>query len=63
MERMWVNQPSTLQPDHELHGTNVLMDDSTDKDYPDVYFLSGPVVAQKMAKLSLSKGWKPVVPN
>ena len=22
--RMWINQPSTLQPLHHLHGTNVL---------------------------------------
>ncbi len=58
LKRMWVNQPSTLQPDHKLHGTCVLADFSTEfKRVIDVYFLSGPAHSQRIAILSLSEGW------
>jgi len=61
MKRMWINQPSTLQPHHALHGTNVLMveppDDEERTDIREVYFLSGPVHSQKMSILALSEGW------
>jgi hypothetical protein len=56
LARMWVNQPSSLQPYHGLHGTNVLA-------YPEygdvmrVYFLCGDVVSQQMSKAALSTGW------
>lgn len=56
MKRMWINQPSTLQPLHHLHGTNVL----ASHDYSDtwtIYFLSGPVVSQQILILALSDGW------
>jgi len=55
--RMWVNQPSTLQPDHALHGVNVLMLDEPG-DYVYVWFVSGPIVSQRIARLSLSAGWR-----
>lgn len=54
--RMWVNQPSTLQPHHHLSGTNVLAI-REDNDYYRVYFLSGATISMRMSKLSLSKGW------
>jgi len=57
MRRMWIDQPSTLQPLHKLHGTNVLVVDDTDKCYR-AYFLSGDVVSQQVPKLALSEGWK-----
>lgn len=54
--RMWVNQPSTLQPLHHLHGTNVL----AATDYGDTYrifFLSGDVISQQAPRNALSAGW------
>ena len=56
LQRMWVNQPSTLQPHHDLHGTNVLAHLEYD-DTMRVYFLSGPVISQQMSRLALSDGW------
>lgn len=56
-KRMWINQPSTLQPFHHLHGTNVLVMPESDSLYR-VYFLSGDVISQQMTKLALSEGWK-----
>lgn len=58
VKRMWINQPSTLQPLHHLHGTNVL----AEIEYGDtlrIYFLSGDVVSQHANKLWLSEGWQP----
>lgn len=51
--RKWINQPSTLQPLHELHGTNVLYDASEEV----IYFLSGPVISQQIIPIVLSDGW------
>jgi hypothetical protein len=56
IERMWVNQPSTLQPDHKWHGTRVLAV-MTEESIVDVYLLSGDIVSLKMFKSALSKGW------
>lgn len=55
-KRMWVNQPSTLQPDHKLHGSLVYAADTGEK-YIDIYFLNGPAISQRIARLSLSEGW------
>ena len=54
--QMWVNQPSTLQPLHHLHGTNVL----AVHEYGDIwriYFLSGDVPSQRAPRAALSRGW------
>jgi hypothetical protein len=62
IDRKWINQPSTLQPLHEYHGTNVLAEKLPTGDYC-VYLLSGekfgitPVPAR-----SLSPGWAPTNP-
>lgn len=57
IDEMWVNQPSTLQPDHELHGKNVLTLDLEDgDDHVDILVLSGSVSSQRIARSSLSKG-------
>lgn len=56
MKRMWINQPSTLQPHHDLHGVNVL----AQREYGDtfrVWFLTGDVVSQQMFGSTLSDGW------
>lgn len=58
IKRMWINQPSTIQPFHELHGQNVLAvtEPECDKIFR-IYFLSGPVVSQRIHSSALSKGW------
>ena len=59
IKRMWVNQPSTLQPYHQFHGRRVLADlsDKTFEHSVSVYWLEGPVENQQMLKSSLSDGW------
>jgi hypothetical protein len=42
IRRMWINQPSTSQPLHHLHGTNVLAvedDRGAIKERPQVWIL------------------------
>ena len=56
IKRMWINQPSTAQPLHDLHGTNVLCEDSK-KEVVRIYFLSGDVVSQNAPRLCLDNGW------
>lgn len=56
LRRMWINQPSTLQPYHALHGTHVLALGETDRTCR-VYFLSGPVISQHVDCGALSAGW------
>lgn len=55
LHRLWVNQPSTRQPFHHLHGTRVL-------GYHEgtawrVYFLDGDTVSQQLPSAALSAGW------
>lgn len=58
MNRYWINQPSTSQPDHELHGTLVLANpDLESGPVCDVYHTKGDVISQRVFKLSLSEGW------
>ena len=55
--RCWINQPSSLQPLHHLHGVRVL----ATKDYGDldrVYFLDGDVISQVVPRLALVEGWR-----
>lgn len=54
LKRMWVNQPSTLQRYHELHGTNVLYDPKEEV----IYFLEGNVISQQIDPRALSEGWE-----
>jgi len=62
--RAWINQPSTLQPFHTLHGTNVLtIPENDDPRHHRIYFLSGGVVSQRIAKEALSPGWVNSVPE
>jgi hypothetical protein len=64
LRRMWVNQPSTLQPDHECHGKNVLVIEKDGKIVGDehgvitVWFTGGATVSQRMFVSSLSNGWR-----
>ena len=56
VRRCWINQPSTLQPLHHLHGVRVL----ATPDYGDsycVYFVEGDVISASVPGLALSEGW------
>lgn len=62
LERFWINQPSTLQPDHALNGTRVLARKGYDGDRKDdkitrVYLLDGPVHSVNVFTSALSPGW------
>lgn len=59
--RMWINQPSTLQPENKLHGRNVLAY-NYNKEYPTtlIYFTDGETVSQYVFTNALSEGWKKV---
>ncbi|MHA1185954.1 MAG: hypothetical protein ACTSSK_03630 [Candidatus Heimdallarchaeota archaeon] len=52
MRRYWINTPSTNQPDHEYHGTNVLADmqDNRENDYTSAYFLEGATTSMRIKK-------------
>ena len=55
MERMWINQPSSLQPYHKYHGTNVLANAKTSK-YCTAYFLQGDEISIWIESSALSNG-------
>lgn len=64
MARFFVNQPSTLQPDHAYHGRHVLAELGQDgKPATDehgvtcVHFTTGNVHSMTMYAISLSPGW------
>jgi len=57
VERMWINQPSRLQPYYHLHGTRVLARHEYGKTWQ-IYFLDGDVVSQQIDRIALSKGWR-----
>lgn len=55
--RAWINQPSSLQPLHYLHGTNVLAV-ADGPGYFKAYFLSGDTIDMRVSDLSLTLGWR-----
>jgi hypothetical protein len=54
--RMWINQPSTLQPLHHLHAVRVLAAPDTDA-CARAYFLSGDTISMQVPHDALSEGW------
>ena len=57
LKRFWINQPSTSQPFHDLHGQSVLANpESFDGDYCDAFFAEGPVIVQRIQKIALTPG-------
>ncbi len=52
--RAWINQPSTLQPDHDLHGRYCIVAD-TKEPYVKIYFTEGPVHSRMIARLAISR--------
>ena len=58
IKRMWINQPSGLQPLRNYHGENVLANfDDTDGILVRVYPVKGPVISMNIPKNSLSPDW------
>ena len=58
MSRYWINQPSTLQPDHCFHGQLCIAPrDLTNLSYVTIYFTKGSVVSARVSVLALSEGW------
>lgn len=53
MERMFINQPSTLQPLHKYHGMNVLLNPKDGTVYP----VEGPIHSMMVPSDCLSMGW------
>ncbi len=58
MRRMWINQPSTLQPLHERHGQNVLAEDKIHGQNVMVWFISGEKPYLLVPTIVLSVGWR-----
>jgi hypothetical protein len=56
ISRMWINQPSSNQPYHSMHGTNVLAQEDGGRTMR-IYFLSGYIISQQICRSALSKGW------
>lgn len=56
-KRMWINQPSTLQTYHSLHGKRVFATHLKDGKLTTIYFLEGPIVSQMIDPIALSEGW------
>ena len=59
LQRMWFNQPSTLQQFHKYHGTNVLvnMKSTYHSNAVDIWFLSGSIISMRVTRNALSEGW------
>lgn len=61
MKRMWIDQPSSLQPLHHLHGINVISMPFDHNGFTYIYFLSGDVVSMRAHRLWLSAGWRDMI--
>lgn len=61
MYRARIDQPSTLQPLHHMHGTNVIVDPNSLKsnggDSVTVALLEGPVITMVVPLMALAEGW------
>jgi hypothetical protein len=51
--RAWINQPSTLQPHHKLHGRRCIAVDECDK-YATIYFTDGERISMQIDRQCLS---------
>ena len=51
--RKWINQPSSSQPYHKLHGCRVLYDPNTEE----IWFTDEDVTFQQIMPEALSDGW------
>lgn len=56
--RAWINQPSTQQPLHDLHGTHCIVND-LDDNCVDIYFTEGDVYSMRVSRQCISRGRRP----
>jgi len=56
-ERMWINQPSSLQTYHNYHGCNVIAWLDNNKSTTQISFISGDIISMEIDTIALSKGW------
>jgi hypothetical protein len=52
--RAWINQPSTQQPLHDLHGTHCIVND-LDDNCVDIYFTEGDVHSMRVSRQCISR--------
>lgn len=52
--RAWINQPSTLQPFHKMHGAKCIVVDSGDG-WVEAWFVEGPLHMTEMPRDALSR--------
>jgi hypothetical protein len=52
--RAFINQPSTLQPLHKLHGQRCIVDDKGDDDVT-LYFTDGPIHSMTALRQCISR--------
>lgn len=57
MERMFVNQPSTNQDFHHIHGLNVIADYKPNEHSSRCWPVKGEVISLQIPNICLSKGW------
>jgi hypothetical protein len=53
-QRMWINQPSTLQPHHNLHGKRCIAILEEGERFVRVCFTDGPIHSMMMDRVCLS---------
>ena len=53
--RAWINQPSTQQPLHKLHGRRCIVHDNIEDTYVTLYFTTGKVHSMIADRLSISE--------
>jgi len=53
--RAWINQPSTLDPDHDRHGKVGIIVNDDGGDYLTMWFTVGPTFSMRIARRSISK--------
>lgn len=52
--RAWINQPSTAQPHHNLHGRYCIVAD-TKEPFVRAYFTEGPIHSTMISRLAISR--------
>lgn len=57
MKRMWVNQPSTQQRYHHLHGELVYANPLSYVANVRIYMIHGSIISQIVSSDALEKGW------
>jgi hypothetical protein len=53
--RAWINQPSSLQPDHKDNGKRCIVVNDNGERFVYIYFTEGPIHSRKIDRRSLSR--------